>query len=149
EGIALLEWAVGLDPTYAPAWAALGLRYYWDGTYGNGGTEMLKRSDAAYERALGLDPNSIMAAGQLITNRVERGELVQAYAQAQALVHNRPENGQAHFALAYVLRYTGLLEESGHECDRALRLDPGYYGYRSCAMTYLMMGKIDRAQDFI
>jgi cytochrome c-type biogenesis protein CcmH/NrfG len=98
EGITLLERAVGLDPTYAPAWAALGVRYYWDGTYGNGGAEMLKRSDAAYERALALDPNSMLAASQLITNRVERGELAQAYVQAQALVHSRPENGQPHFA---------------------------------------------------
>ncbi|MFZ3264101.1 MAG: hypothetical protein WA172_08870 [Terriglobales bacterium] len=47
---------------------------------------MFKRSNAAYERALALDPNLQLAAGQLITNRVERGESGKAYAEAQALV---------------------------------------------------------------
>ena len=35
EAIAMLERSVGLDPDYAPAWAALGLRYYYDGSLGN------------------------------------------------------------------------------------------------------------------
>ena len=37
EAIAMLERSVGLDPDYAPAWAALGLRYYYDGSSGNSG----------------------------------------------------------------------------------------------------------------
>ena len=36
---------------------------------------MLKRSDSAFERAVALDPNLILAAGQLITNRADRGEI--------------------------------------------------------------------------
>src|SRR5205807_2444112 len=63
DAIAMLERAVGIDPTYAPAWEALGLRYYWDSAYGDGGEPMLKRSDSAFERALALDPNLISAAG--------------------------------------------------------------------------------------
>jgi len=149
EAIGLLQRSVALDPNYAPAWAALGLRYYWDGEYGSGGKDMLQRSDGAYERALALDPNLVFAAGQLITNRVERGQLARAYEQAQALVRRRPDSSQAHFTLAYVLRYAGLLEESAEECDAALRLDPGNFAFRSCAQTLLMMGQIERAQDFI
>ncbi len=75
EAIKMLEWAVGIDPTYAPAWEALGQRYYFDSTYGGGGEEMFQRSNSAYERATSLDPNRVMAASSLITNRVERGEL--------------------------------------------------------------------------
>ena len=37
QAIAMLERCVGLDRTYARAWAALGLRYYYDGTYSDGG----------------------------------------------------------------------------------------------------------------
>ena len=117
EAIAMLERAVGIDPSYAPAWEALGLRYYLDGEYGDGGQQMFKRSDSAYERALALDPNLIFASSQLITNRTERGELGDAYAEAAALVKRRPESASAHFALAYVLRYAGLLDESTRECD--------------------------------
>src|SRR5208282_3418793 len=75
DAIAMLERAVGMDPTYAPAWAALGTRYYYDASYGDGGEAMLKRSDSAMERASALDPNLILAAAQLIANQMDRGDL--------------------------------------------------------------------------
>ena len=100
EAIKMLERTVGMDPTYAPAWEELGLRYYYDATYSTGGEDVFQRSNAAYERALTLDPNRMLAAGQLITNRVERGELAKAYQSAQDLVKRRPESAQAHFTLA-------------------------------------------------
>jgi TolB-like protein/predicted Ser/Thr protein kinase len=147
--IKMLERAVGMDPAYAPAWEALGLRYYYDATYSDGGEEMFQRSNAAYERALSLDPNRIAAAGQLIINQAERGELAKAYQSAQDLVKRRPENAQAHFTLAVVLRYGGMLEESARECDTALALDPGNYQFRACAWAFMELGRFERAQDFI
>jgi serine/threonine protein kinase/Tfp pilus assembly protein PilF len=147
--IAMLERAVGLDPSYAPAWAALGLRYYYDSTYSTGGKQMFQRANAAYERALSLDPDLAFAAAQLATNHVEEGELAKAYWDAQALVRRRPESAPAHFSLAYVFRYAGLLDESARECDKALALDPGNYLLRSCALVFLQLGKTARARDFI
>jgi adenylate cyclase len=147
--IGMLERAVNMDSSYAPAWEALGLRYYYDATYGGGGEAQFQRSNSAYERALSLDPNLMLAAGQQITNRVERGELGKAYQSAQALVKRRPESSQAHFALAYVYRYAGMLEQSTKECDTALALDPGNYQFRSCAWAFMELGKTDRARDFI
>ena len=55
---------------------------------------MFQLSNTASERALALDPNRVMAAGQLMANRVERGELTKAYAAAQALLKSRPDVGQ-------------------------------------------------------
>jgi len=149
QAIAMLERAVGLDPSYAPAWEALGLRYYYDSTYSTGGEEMFQRSSSAYERALALDPNRVGAAAQLIINRVERGDLGRAYRQAQELVKQRPENAQAHFSLAYVLRYGGMLEESTRECDAALALDPGNYSFRSCAWAFMELNFPQRARDYV
>lgn len=146
--IALLERAVGLDPSYAPAWAALGLRYYYDSEYSTGGKQMFQRSDAAYERALSLDPDLVSAAAQFATNHVEEGELAKAYWDAEALVRRRPESAPAHFSLAYVFRYAGLLDESVRECDTALALDSGNYFLRSCALVFLQFGKTARARDF-
>jgi serine/threonine protein kinase/TolB-like protein len=149
DAIVMLERAVGLDPSYAPAWGYLGLRYHYDGSYSNGGEEMLKRSDAALERSISLDPNYIVAIAWLITNRVEQGQLAKAYQDAKALVERHPENAQAHFALAYVLRYGGAMEESAHECDAALALDPGNFAWRSCAFTFDQLGNHARAMEFL
>jgi eukaryotic-like serine/threonine-protein kinase len=149
EAIPMLERAVGLDSSYAPAWAALGLRYYYDASYGGAGEAVFQRSTAAYERALALDPNLTVAASQLITNRVERGDLLRAYKDALDLVKRQPEKGAAHFAVAYVLRYAGLLDESARECDTALSLDPGNYTLRSCSWTFISTGNLARAQDFL
>ena len=149
DAIAMLERAVGLDPTYAPAWGYLGVRYHYDGAYSNGGEAMLKRSDAALERAISLDPNYIFAVAWLITNRVEQSELAKAYQNAKALVARHPENSEAHFALAYVLRYGGAMEESAHECDVALSLDSGNFMLRSCSFTFDQLGNYARAMDFL
>jgi len=149
EAIKMLEWAVGIDPNYAPAWEALGQRYYYDSTYGGGGESVFQRSNAAYERALSLDPNRMMAASNLITARVERGELGRAYDAATDLVKRRPQSADAHFALSYVLRYAGMLEESTEQCNAARQLDPGNFAFRSCAWSFLEMGKTDQATDFV
>ncbi len=149
EAIAMLERSVGLDPSYAPAWDALGLRYYYDATYGGGGRAMFDRASAAYERAIALDPNYALAIAHLARNRVERGDLVDAYRQAKTLVERRPDNAQAHFTLSYVLRYAGLLDEAAKECDIALGLDPGNYGLRSCAFVFAEMGRNQHALAYL
>ena len=145
----MLERAVGLDQSYAPAWQALGIRYYFDSQYSSGGEETFQKSNSSCERALALDPNLILAASQLITNRVERGDLSKAYQSARTLVKRRPQSAQAHFTLGYVDRYAGLLEESSRECDAALRLDPGNYLFRSCTLTFLYMGNTERAREYV
>ena len=147
--IAMLERAVTLDPNYAPAWEALGLRYYTDSIYADGGAEMFERSNSAYQRALVLDPNLPFAASQLINNRTERGELIDSYAKAAALVKRRPESASAHFALAYVLRYAGVLEESASECNTALALDPGDKSLRTCAWPFVYLDQPGRAMEFV
>jgi TolB-like protein/predicted Ser/Thr protein kinase len=149
EAITMLERSVGLDSSYAPAWEALGLRYYYDSVYADGGDESFKRSNAAFERALALDPNLVTATGQLITNRVDRGELARAYEEATSLVRRRPKISEAHFTMGYVYRYAGMMEDSQKECDTALRLDPGNYALRSCAFAFLYMGQTERARDYV
>ena len=149
DAIAMLERAVGMDSTYGPAWEALGYRYYYDATYSDGGDAMYQRGQSALERAVALDPNLVAAAAQLLTTRVEGGDLIKAYQEGKALVERHPENASAHFALGYVLRYGGALDESAHECEAALSLDPGNYRYRSCSITFFEQGNFARALDFI
>src|SRR6202051_5156491 len=149
DAIAVLEHVVEVDPTYAPAWEQLGLRAYYDSDYSDGGEAMFQRSNEACEKAVSLDPNRVVAAGQLITNRVERGELGKAYQAALALVNRVPERGGGHFVLGYVYRYAGMLEQATSECNTALALDPGNYAFRSCAWAFMELGKTGRAADFV
>jgi eukaryotic-like serine/threonine-protein kinase len=149
DAIKMLERSVGLDATYAPAWDALGFRYYYEAQYGNGGQEAYQRAGSAYERAVALDPNYLQGSAHLVRHHVERGELNQAYKQAKDLVKRRSDNAQAHFTMAYVLRYAGMLEEAGKECDKANELDPGNYLYRSCAFVFFEKGETDKAMQFL
>jgi serine/threonine protein kinase/tetratricopeptide (TPR) repeat protein len=149
EAIAMLERAIGLDSTYAPAWEFLGLCYYRDSQYSDGGEASFQKSNAALERALALDPNLSGAASQVIANRVERGDLVKAYKDADALVKRQPGSVESHFARSYVLRYAGLLDESAQECEAALSIDPGNTRLRSCSLPFQEMGNSERARDFL
>ncbi|HVI07253.1 MAG TPA: protein kinase [Candidatus Binatia bacterium] len=149
DAIAVLEHVVEVDPNYAPAWEALGQRYYYDSSYGGGGEQMFQRSRTAYEKALALDPNRVSAASQLINLRVERGELGPAYEAAVDLVKRRPQSADAHFALSYVLRYAGMTEQATQECNTARSVDPGNFAFRSCAWAFLEIGQPERALDFV
>ena len=149
DAIAMLERSVGLDASYAPAWEELGVRYHYDAAYSDGGEPAFQRALAAFSRALTLDPNYIKPAAEIMLMQVERGEVVKAYQGGQALLARHPENAGVHFALAYVLRYGGAIEESARECDTALALDPGNYGFRSCTFTFDQLGNYARAVEFL
>jgi eukaryotic-like serine/threonine-protein kinase len=158
DAIRMLERSVGLDSNFAPALAALGIRYYYDEEYGTGAGLMkgpnyrsdptTYRSYTTLQRALALDPNLVNAEQQIISQETDRGNLVQAYRQAKAMVERHPKSGMAHFTLSYVLRYGGVLEEARNECDTAIRLDPGNYQLRSCSSLYLGPEIPDRGKVF-
>ena len=137
-----LKHVVQMDPNYAPAWeaawAALLLRcdlFRW---------RRSRCSSARTRLASGrwqLDPNRIVAAGQLISNALSAENWARHIDEAQELVKRRPESAQAHFVMSYVYRYAGMLEQSAGECDTALALDPGNYSFRSCAWAFMELGR--------
>jgi TolB-like protein len=151
QGIAMLERSVGLDPDYAPAWAALALRYYYDSSYGAIGPESdagFDRAAADYEKALSLDPNLTEAAQGLIVHATEGGDLLEADRKARELLRRRPKDPNALFSVAYVLRYAGLLDEAARQCDAALAVDPHNRGLRSCALVFLQKNDYARAREY-
>src|SRR5258708_38158623 len=98
----MLERSVGLDPAFAPAWSALGKRYYYEEEYGAGATGTMSRTIPALRHALVLDPNLEDAAQQIVSLDTDAGRLVPAYREAKTMVGNRPQSGFAHFTLSYV-----------------------------------------------
>jgi DNA-binding winged helix-turn-helix (wHTH) protein/TolB-like protein len=141
-----LEESVALDSSYAPAWEELSRRYGIDYQYGNGGEAAVAKALAANKRLSELDPDWPEVATPI---RVERGDLNGAYDQAADLLRRRPDVAPAHHSMSYVLRYAGLLDEANKECDAAFALDPGYNGFRSCAVPYILQGDYARAQTSI
>ncbi|MGH9886078.1 MAG: protein kinase domain-containing protein, partial [bacterium] len=136
--VPMLERSVQLDPNYPPVWVALARRYYVESRYGTG-ADTLERYNAALKTAVAIDPEYVAAASGLILGRVEDGDLQAAYAAAVDLTTRRPDSMEAHFALSYVLRFAGLVDEAAVECDTAFLLDPRAQtsGLRSCASVFM------------
>jgi serine/threonine protein kinase len=149
DAIRMLERSVGLDPSYAPAWSALGKRYYYEEEYSPGANGSMSRTEPALRRALALDPNLEDAAQQIVSLDADSGKLPLAYQVAKAMVDKRPQSGFAHFTLSYVLRYAGLAREAARECNDAMRLDPGNYQFRSCASVFFGLGQYDQGRAFL
>ena len=148
QGIDLLRRAVLLDPNYAPAWGMLTLRYYSYARFGGGGPEMMALSDAAAEKELALNPDSLDPIAEMNIHRTERGDLVKAHQIALELVRRRPDDPNLHHVLSYVLRYGGSLEEAGRECEIAVLLATKVV-WGSCSTTFMELGNYDRAKFFI
>lgn len=148
RAIEMLERAVTLEPTFAPAWNALGMRYYDYGTWWGGAAAARQKSLAAHRKALELDPDLILAARQIVTRRAEAGELEGAYRDARQLLDHFGPGPETHFTISYVYRYGGLMEESQRHCELALDRDPQDPRLRSCGYAYLYGGKLSRVMDF-
>jgi TolB-like protein len=149
EAIRMLERAVGLDATYAPAWVALARRYYYDAEYAAGAQPARARALAAVHRASALDPQLTDAVSTAVILRTEAGDLPGAYQEAARLLAARPDAAEAHYSLSYVLRYAGLLDEAAGECDRAMAFDPKNLRWRSCSIVFMNLGRHDRAREFM
>lgn len=149
RAIEMLERAVTLEPAFAPAWQALGVRYYGRGTWWGGGESVRQQSLAAQRKALELDPNLVAAARNIVVHRVEAGDLEGAYHDARQLLEQFGPSATTHFTLSYVYRYGGLLEASQHECELAFDRDPQDPRLRSCGYAYLYAGNLSRVMDFL
>ena len=156
KAIEMLSRSVELDPSYSPAWIALQSWYGSEAWFGTGGTAALERTTEILDKVVALDPdNVIFRAGNLYfrslyrygaADAMSRGE---AYRQMQELLHRRPDSARLHFMVSWILRDTGLLDESARECETSVLIDAQDAGARSCGVTFMLRGDYQRAMDYL
>jgi DNA-binding winged helix-turn-helix (wHTH) protein/TolB-like protein len=142
--IKMLEKSTEIDPKYASAWAYLGASYTSDATFEFGGREQYRRAQAAYERALAIQPSQLDAQIFLANLLVDTGKVEQAVPLVRDALKTNPNHAGAHWELGYAYRFAGMLNESVAECELALQLDPLVKGNGSVLNAYLYLGEYDK-----
>jgi eukaryotic-like serine/threonine-protein kinase len=147
HAIELLEKSLALDPGYAPAWVAIGERYYDESDKADGGPVMFQKSVEAFERAHQLDPNLLRASAWLIGTRLFNGDLAVGLAEIKELAAQRPYSAEVHLLRAQALRAAGAFDAAARECDVTHQLDPDLE--TDCYILYIQSGDLARARQEI
>jgi DNA-binding winged helix-turn-helix (wHTH) protein/TolB-like protein/Tfp pilus assembly protein PilF len=142
--IKMLEKSTEIDPNYAPAWAYLGASYTSDAAFEFGGRDQYRRAQAAYERALAIQPSQLDAHIFLANLLVDTGKVEQAIPLLRDALKTYPNQAAVHWELGYAYRFAGMLNESVAECERARQLDPLVKANGSVLNTYLYLGDYDK-----
>jgi DNA-binding winged helix-turn-helix (wHTH) protein/TolB-like protein/Tfp pilus assembly protein PilF len=142
--IKMLEKSTEIDPNYAPAWAYLGASYTSDATFEFGGREQYRRAQAAYERALSIQPSQLDAQIFLANLLVDTGRVEQAVPLLRGALKTNPNHAAVHWELGYAYRFAGMLSESVAESELARQLDPLVKANGSVLNAYLYLGEYDK-----
>jgi TolB-like protein/Tfp pilus assembly protein PilF len=142
--IKMLEKSTEIDPNYALAWAYLGASYTSDASFEFGGREQYRRAQAAYEKALALEPSQMDAQMFLANLFVDTGKVEQAVPLLRDTLKVNDNYAPVHWELGYAYRFAGMLQESAAECERAQQLDPLVKSNGSVLNTYLYLGEYDK-----
>jgi DNA-binding winged helix-turn-helix (wHTH) protein/TolB-like protein len=143
--IKMLEKSTGIDSKYAPAWAYLGASYNSNAAFEFGGREQYRRAQAAYERALAIQPNLLDAQIFLANLLIDTGKVEQAVPLLRDALRTNPNYASTHWELGYAYRFAGMLDESVAECERARELGQ-VKSNGSVLNTYLYLGQY---QEFL
>lgn len=133
-------------PGFAPAWARLARCHRVIAKFTS--TPALRdaartSAEAAFERALALDPSLPLTHGLYAQFEVDTGRAADALARLLHLVECHGPDPDAFAGLVHALRFCGLLEASRDAHRRARALDPT--AITSVAHTYWLLGDYESA----
>ncbi|MFP6731593.1 MAG: adenylate/guanylate cyclase domain-containing protein [Alphaproteobacteria bacterium] len=155
QAIQYLEEAIGLDPEYGKAYAALSLVFYkgcgWGWNKEMGLTTGGAASKAMYYKAKSDEyPTSFgSSAASQINLYFSRFE--DAFSDAARAIALDPNDPEGYLAMAWSLMTSGNPEASVELVERAVRLNPGYpYHYVfTLGIAYIATGEFQRAADVL
>jgi serine/threonine-protein kinase len=128
QAIEMLEASVSLDPSYAPAWAALAGRYINARAYLRNET-MFGKAEIAARKALELSPQLPAALFWLAVYYGEKGDLKNALAICKQLLQASPNSEYAYQAMGHAYDYAGLPDIALTLFRKAAEINPMTYPY--------------------
>ena len=142
--IKMLEKSTEITPHFALAWANLGRSYTANASFQFGGAEHYRKAEAAFAKALSLQPDEIDARIYMANMFTDTGRVEEAVPLLRDALKTNPNHAEIHWELSYAYRFAGMLSESVSACERARQLDPGVKLNSSTPNGYLYLGQYDR-----
>ncbi|HZI87028.1 MAG TPA: protein kinase [Pyrinomonadaceae bacterium] len=137
--------AVELDPNFALAHDGLGASYVNRVFKGLGGAEDFERAEAAFGKALSIDPHLIEARMLMVFVYMWRGQKQKAREEVARARKEAPDEAVVHFVKATLHRLDGEYGRALRSYDRLVRLDPAAHVVASYnrAIVHMYMGHFD------
>jgi len=142
--IDMLQKSTAMAPDYAPAWAHLGRAYTTNASLQFGGREDYVKAQAAYEKAIALNPALVEPRIYMANLFTDTGRVEQAVPLLRSALQDSPNNAEAHWELGYAYRFAGMLEESVVESEKARQNNPQVKINSSAMNSYLYLGQYEK-----
>jgi serine/threonine-protein kinase len=145
SAIGHFERAIQLDPNFALAHDGLGACYVNRVFKGFGGAEDYERAEAAFNKALTIDPNIFEARMLMVFVYLWRGEKQKARDEVNRARNEAPNEPVVQFVKAMLHRLDGEYGRALRSYDRLVRLDPAAHVVASYsrALVHMYMGHFD------
>jgi DNA-binding winged helix-turn-helix (wHTH) protein len=127
------------DPNFAAAWAWTGRCCWFQGKFGGNAGRLKELTEAAFERALTIDPELASAHQFYTLVQVDTGRADAAMERLMHRLERHPGEPECYAGLVQVLRFRGLLKQSEKAHQRAVELDPAMV--TSVAHTRFLAGE--------
>ena len=143
--IAHFERAIQFDPNFALAHDGLGACYVNRVFKGFGGSEDYERAEAAFTKALAIDPNICEARMLMVFVYLWRGQKQKARDEVERTRREAPNEPVVYFVKALLHRLDGEYGRALRSYDRLVRLDPAAHVVASYsrALVHMYMGHFD------
>ncbi|HYO62133.1 MAG TPA: protein kinase [Pyrinomonadaceae bacterium] len=145
------ERAVTLDPEFALAHDGLGACYVNRVFKGLGGANDYERAEAAFQKALALDPKLPQARGLMTFVHLWRGEKQKARDEVERLRQESPNEPVVYFVKGTLHRLDGRYSRALRNFERLARLDPAarvVVAYNR-ALILIYMGRVEEAMQVL
>jgi serine/threonine-protein kinase len=141
------EHAIQLDPHFALALDGLGACHVNRVFKGFGGSEDYEQAEAAFHKALEIDPKIFEARMLMVFVYLWRGEKQKARDEVNRTRKEAPNEPVVHFVKATLHRLDGEYGRALRSWDRLARLDPAAHVVASYnrALVHMYMGHFDEA----